>query len=277
MVKTSTNKPDGQKTLFSFFKVTPSKSKEKKEVPMTTGEKTVVVTPGGKTSQPVVTTPPMVDTSVDRVCDNIVEGEIQQQEPVRSSPRKHQNRSPSRARQSAAKYPIGTIVQKLFEGEGLFEGKVVAYEDSLYSVEYDDGDVEDYSESELTGIVFEKGKTKKAKTPETKGRDASGSKRRILDDDDSSDEEFQFEESGETAESEVMGGSTEEEELEEPPPKKKKAESQEVEKMLSKTENPSIRTSIEKVNGKRKDAEKIPEKQSENAKAPAKKKDNGWG
>lgn len=47
------------------------------------------------------------------------------------------------------RWPLGTKIQKLFEGHGVFVGEVKSYKDGLYSIVYTDGDTEQLDEREM--------------------------------------------------------------------------------------------------------------------------------
>ena len=59
---------------------------------------------------------------------------------------------------------IGSRVAKIFFGTNLYLGTVNAYSDSLWRVNYDDGDEEEYEEAELLDAVklYEESKDSKA-------------------------------------------------------------------------------------------------------------------
>ena len=62
-------------------------------------------------------------------------------------PNQHKTRS-----QTAQLYPIGTIIRKQFDDGKYYEGEVTKYDppNKLYSIEYCDGDREEYTHDEVT-------------------------------------------------------------------------------------------------------------------------------
>ena len=66
---------------------------------------------------------------------------------------KNQNEASSTTRP----FPLGTIFTKTFDGFGDYEGKVVGVPDDktsfYYAVEYEDGDEEDLTFEELSGLL----------------------------------------------------------------------------------------------------------------------------
>jgi transcriptional regulator with XRE-family HTH domain len=67
------------------------------------------------------------------------------------------SRSPPAARRQRSKIAIGCTVTKVFEGHGMFEGKVVSVDDTevpaLYKVRFSDGDEEDYDADEMERLL----------------------------------------------------------------------------------------------------------------------------
>lgn len=116
----------------------------------------------------------------------------------------------SRVKKPKPKYANGTAVSKIFfddaiDDERPFSGEVVEYyaDDKLYSVRYEDGDVEDLNEKELASIVQKNGQARKknkrkqkvkpaGKKPRTTSSDvkAAGKKPRTAAEESDGEEDF---------------------------------------------------------------------------------------
>jgi hypothetical protein len=59
----------------------------------------------------------------------------------------------SRQRSKEQRWPLGTRIRKHFEGHGDFDGEVKGFNDGLYSIEYSDGDKEQFDEREMKRYV----------------------------------------------------------------------------------------------------------------------------
>ena len=60
----------------------------------------------------------------------------------------------SRQRSREQRWPLGTKIRKHFEAHGDFDGEVKGYNDGLYSIEYIDGDKEQFDEREMKRYVL---------------------------------------------------------------------------------------------------------------------------
>ena len=55
----------------------------------------------------------------------------------------------SRQRKKEQRWPLGTKIRKFFPDHGDFDGEVKDFQDGLYSIEYTDGDKEQFDEREM--------------------------------------------------------------------------------------------------------------------------------
>jgi hypothetical protein len=69
------------------------------------------------------------------------------------------------ARDNNGVFKVGTLIRKLFDDGLEYEGVVSAYfeEESLYKIDYDDGDTEDFDEEQMEEYFCEKQKKRKKK------------------------------------------------------------------------------------------------------------------
>ena len=71
----------------------------------------------------------------------------------------------ARARFRPTKYGIGTAVQKFFPGHGWFRGYISDFNGNYFTVFYEDGDEEEYEETEIDDLLYQASTRKPPKYP----------------------------------------------------------------------------------------------------------------